>query len=90
MRHHLECSVLQLTTAMKLLCLNYYAYATTEGVYGCFPQGFGLCGIPEMLLRAVSNWPEVRNLTAVSNNAGLGDHGLGTLICILCRRVDDI
>lgn len=39
--------------------------------------GFGLCGIPETLITALTKRPEVKNLTAVSNNAGAGDHGLG-------------
>lgn len=39
--------------------------------------GFGLCGIPETLITALTKRPDVRNLTAVSNNAGAGDHGLG-------------
>ncbi|KAI0709458.1 3-oxoacid CoA-transferase [Earliella scabrosa] len=42
--------------------------------------GFGLCGIPETLITALTRRPEVRNLTAVSNNAGAGDHGLVRLI----------
>ncbi|KAJ2035311.1 Succinyl-CoA:3-ketoacid coenzyme A transferase 1, mitochondrial, partial [Coemansia sp. S2] len=32
--------------------------------------GFGLCGIPEDLIGAVANKPQINNLTAVSNNAG--------------------
>ena len=39
--------------------------------------GFGLCGIPETLINALTKRPEVVNLTAVSNNAGAGEHGLG-------------
>ncbi|KAI0362342.1 3-oxoacid CoA-transferase [Trametes cingulata] len=42
--------------------------------------GFGLCGIPETLIAAMTRRPEVKNLTAVSNNAGAGDHGLVKLI----------
>ena len=41
--------------------------------------GFGLCGIPENLIAAVHR-KGVRNLTVISNNAGLGDWGLGILL----------
>ncbi|CAL1705026.1 unnamed protein product [Somion occarium] len=42
--------------------------------------GFGLCGIPETLIKALSRRPEVKALTAVSNNAGALEHGLVRLI----------
>lgn len=41
--------------------------------------GFGLCGIPENLIRALVD-KGVKNLTAVSNNAGVDDFGLGQLL----------
>lgn len=41
--------------------------------------GFGLCGIPENLIDAVRR-KGVRNLTVISNNAGVGDFGLGRLL----------
>src|SRR5690242_12786556 len=41
--------------------------------------GFGLCGIPENLIRALVN-KGVRNLTTISNNAGVDDFGLGLLL----------
>jgi 3-oxoacid CoA-transferase subunit A len=41
--------------------------------------GFGLCGIPEALIEAVKE-SGVRDLTAVSNNAGVDDFGLGKLL----------
>jgi 3-oxoacid CoA-transferase subunit A len=41
--------------------------------------GFGLCGIPEALIAAVRD-SGVRNLTAISNNAGIDDFGLGILL----------
>ena len=40
--------------------------------------GFGLCGTPDTLIGALAKRKGVRNLTAVSNNAGAGEHGLGT------------
>jgi 3-oxoacid CoA-transferase subunit A len=41
--------------------------------------GFGLCGIPEELIAALRD-SGVRNLTAISNNAGVDDFGLGMLL----------
>ena len=41
--------------------------------------GFGLCGIPEALIDALRD-SGVKNLTAISNNAGIDDFGLGKLL----------
>ena len=41
--------------------------------------GFGLCGIPETLIRAIRE-AGVKNLTVVSNNAGIDGAGLGLLL----------
>src|SRR5271156_3498144 len=41
--------------------------------------GFGICGIPENLIAALHD-SGVRNLTVVSNNAGLDGVGLGLLL----------
>jgi 3-oxoacid CoA-transferase subunit A len=41
--------------------------------------GFGLCGIPEALIAAVKDL-DAKNLTAISNNAGVDDFGLGILL----------
>ncbi|KJE96606.1 3-oxoacid CoA-transferase [Capsaspora owczarzaki ATCC 30864] len=41
--------------------------------------GFGLCGIPENLISALRD-TRVSGLTVVSNNAGVDDFGLGTLL----------
>ena len=41
--------------------------------------GFGLCGIPEALIEALKN-TGVKNLTCISNNAGVDDFGLGKLL----------
>ncbi|KAG8886059.1 hypothetical protein FRB97_007935 [Tulasnella sp. 331] len=42
--------------------------------------GFGLCGVADSLIAAISRRPDINNLTAASNNAGLGEKGLGKLI----------
>ena len=41
--------------------------------------GFGLCGIPENLIAALRR-KGARNLTVVSNNAGVDDFGIGLLL----------
>jgi 3-oxoacid CoA-transferase subunit A len=41
--------------------------------------GFGLCGIPENLIRALVK-KGVRNLTTISNNAGVDGFGMGLLL----------
>ncbi len=40
--------------------------------------GFGLCGVPENLIAAVCR-KDLKNLTIVSNNAGVDDFGIGIL-----------
>lgn len=41
--------------------------------------GFGLCGIPELLLNAIKK-SGISNLTFASNNAGVDDFGIGILL----------
>ena len=41
--------------------------------------GFGLCGIPDALIGAIRD-SGVKNLTIISNNAGVDDAGLGLLL----------
>ncbi len=41
--------------------------------------GFGLCGIPSLLIEAIRD-SGVKGLTVVSNNAGVDDAGLGLLL----------
>lgn len=40
-------------------------------------SGFGLCGTPDTLIKAISENSNIQNLTCVSNNAGVGQKGLG-------------
>mmetsp|Transcript_25965 Transcript_25965/g.50833 ORF Transcript_25965/g.50833 Transcript_25965/m.50833 type:complete len:523 (+) Transcript_25965:75-1643(+) len=49
-----------------------------DGATVCF-GGFGLCGIPENLIAALQR-KGVKGLTAVSNNAGVDNFGLGLLL----------
>src|SRR5205085_12562889 len=41
--------------------------------------GFGLCGLPENLIRAL-HARGTRNLTIISNNPGVDDFGVGMLV----------
>src|SRR6188472_3271459 len=41
--------------------------------------GFGLCGIPELLIAAIRD-SGVKDLTVASNNCGVDDFGLGVLL----------
>jgi 3-oxoacid CoA-transferase subunit A len=41
--------------------------------------GFGLCGIPDLLISAIRD-AGVKNLTVISNNAGIDGAGLGLLL----------
>jgi len=41
--------------------------------------GFGLCGVPELLIAAIRD-AGTKNLTIASNNAGVDDFGLGVLL----------
>jgi 3-oxoacid CoA-transferase subunit A len=41
--------------------------------------GFGLCGIPENLIKALVR-RGTRDLTVISNNAGVSDYGIGLLL----------
>ena len=41
--------------------------------------GFGLCGIPSVLIEAIRD-TGVKDLTVISNNAGIDDAGLGLLL----------
>lgn len=59
------------------------AAAALEGVLtdGMFiaSGGFGLCGIPELLIAAIRD-AGTKDLTIASNNAGVDDFGLGQLL----------
>ncbi len=59
------------------------AVAALEGVLRdgmtIMSGGFGLCGIPTALIEAIRD-SGVRELTVISNNAGIDDAGLGLLL----------
>ena len=49
----------------------------TVSSLGEWTIGFGLCGTPDTLIEALSRRKDVGKLTAVSNNVGSGEKGLG-------------
>lgn len=58
------------------------AAAATKGIedgHVVMLGGFGLCGIPENCIDALTNM-DVKNLTCISNNAGVDDFGIGLLL----------
>jgi 3-oxoacid CoA-transferase subunit A len=66
--------------------MNKIRHTTTDALAGLLfdgmtiaAGGFGLCGIPETLIRAIRD-SGVKNLTVISNNAGVDGFGLGLLL----------
>ncbi len=58
------------------------AYEAIEGIRDnatIMFGGFGLCGIPENCLKALTE-TKIKGLTCISNNAGIDDFGLGVLL----------
>ena len=60
--------------------------SSKEAIKGCLfdgmtimSGGFGLCGIPENLIDVIHE-TGVKDLTIISNNAGIDKHGLGKLL----------
>jgi 3-oxoacid CoA-transferase subunit A len=56
-----------------------YAIANIKDGAVIMLGGFGLCGIPENCISALVK-SGVRNLTCISNNAGMDDFGIGLLL----------
>lgn len=52
--------------------------------------GFGLCGTPDTLIDAISKNPSIKDLTCVSNNAGVGQRGLGEFCAAYLRSMDSL
>ena len=52
----------------------YYHYLGVLGFWG-----FGLCGIPENGINALVK-KGIKNLTCISNNAGVDDFGIGLML----------
>lgn len=48
-------------------------------MHNFYLSGFGLCGIPENLIAALLE-TQVKDLTVISNNAGVDNFGLGLLL----------
>jgi 3-oxoacid CoA-transferase subunit A len=66
--------------------INKIYAATTDALMGVLfdgmtimSGGFGLCGIPENLIKIIAE-SGVKDLTIISNNAGIDDFGLGLLL----------
>ncbi len=51
--------------------------------------GFGLCGIPELLIAAIRD-AGTKDLTVASNNAGVDDFGVGRSAANPSGQTDDV
>ena len=56
---------------------RYVGVRNSKDILSQISAGFGLSGIPETLLKALSKRTDLQDILAVSNNAGAGDKGLG-------------
>ncbi|KAK9447336.1 succinyl-CoA:3-ketoacid-coenzyme A transferase [Limtongia smithiae] len=79
-RRHFSGSAVRSSEINKLLPDAATALADMRSGATLLCGGFGLCGVPFTLLEAVAARPDVRDLTAVSNNPGLDGVGLGKLV----------
>ena len=71
---------------IKEMCVNKIFPSAAKALEGIVKDGqllavggFGICGIPEMLIEALHD-SGVKNLTVVSNNCGIDGVGLGRLL----------
>lgn len=56
------------------------AIANFKGDSTLLCGGFGLSGVPDTLINELKTKPEIKNITAVSNNAGIDGRGLSQLL----------
>ncbi|KAJ3022264.1 UNVERIFIED_CONTAM: Succinyl-CoA:3-ketoacid coenzyme A transferase 1, mitochondrial [Siphonaria sp. JEL0065] len=66
--------------ANKIVATAAEAIAGFKGGETVLAGGFGLCGIPENLIAELQKNKDIKDLTVVSNNAGVDDFGLGLLL----------
>uniref|UniRef100_A0A914YKX1 3-oxoacid CoA-transferase n=1 Tax=Panagrolaimus superbus TaxID=310955 RepID=A0A914YKX1_9BILA len=81
----LQCSILKANLSTTRV-LNVKIFESAEAAVKDIPDGskllvggFGICGIPENLIAALAK-SGVKDLTCVSNNAGIDNFGLGMLL----------
>ena len=76
-----------MNSAHKLKVRRWIHACSSVGVHAhmcmhireCLCAGFGVCGVPENLINALSEREEVKDLTVITSNAGLDDFGAGVL-----------
>lgn len=67
-------------TGFNKVCIHYQdALAGIQSQHTLMVGGFGLCGIPEGLIKTLSEMA-ISQLTCISNNAGVDNFGLGLLL----------
>lgn len=75
---NLNCKILGIMINKKVANVNEALQGVTDNMT-LMLGGFGLCGIPENAINALVKMG-VKNLTCISNNAGVDDFGLGLLL----------
>ncbi|EGW32968.1 uncharacterized protein SPAPADRAFT_135604 [Spathaspora passalidarum NRRL Y-27907] len=68
------------TTPSKVVSTTDEALAGIKSNITLLSGGFGLSGVPDTIINALVKKPEINNITAVSNNAGLDGRGLSQLL----------
>ncbi|KAI3403474.2 hypothetical protein KGF56_003758 [Candida oxycetoniae] len=69
-----------LATKSKVVQTTDEALADVGSNITLLSGGFGLSGVPDTLINAMVKKPEITNIVAVSNNAGLDGRGLSQLL----------
>src|SRR3954465_4304349 len=77
--HILHGSPVEYRSMPKVLTSADEAVALIADGASILMGGFGLCGIPEHLIAALHR-RGTKNLTVISNNAGVDDFGIGVLL----------
>lgn len=79
--NYILCSVLvNIAMVVQIFKSARYAISRIKSDSVVLVGGFGLCGIPSTLLKALAQNKEVKGLQIVSNTAGTDEHGLGMLV----------
>jgi 3-oxoacid CoA-transferase subunit A len=73
-----NCKILEIMINKKVANVQEALQGVTDNMT-LMLGGFGLCGIPENTINALVKMG-VKNLTCISNNAGVDDFGLGLLL----------
>lgn len=83
-RHHMGRRNFSASTSMraidKLRSSANDAVMDMKGPATVLVGGFGFSGVPNTLINAIRDRPDIKDLTVVSNNAGMPGAGLGKFV----------